>query len=786
MTWTTPSASGPLDYPNRRYGNDHDRYAWSMLTDRAPITWPDGKKLALFVVVPLQFFPLNPTGKPVKVAGNMTMPYPDLRHFTLRDYGNRVGIHRVLKALDAASVTPTFAVNTRLFERAPLLRDQILARGDEIMCHSWSMDTAHAGGLDEAEEKRARRAFARPAARAHRPAGPRLALPRQAREPEHARPRRAPRASTTSATGSTTSCRTSSHHRVAASVWSMPLSTEISDTFTLVDNLHAESSWADQVCDAADLLHAEARRAGRAHPDADADAVARRSAAPDQARAAGARARHLARRRVVARRAARSSTPREAADHRLSTARARTTVTRTSAPTGTPSLVVSATSVHRCGTAFRRCGTSRLQRHSRSSQPSYRTAARMIAQPLDGVRVVDMATLFAGPLAATILGDYGADVIKVEHPTKGDPARNHGPSKDGVPLWWTSLGRNKRTITLNVGQPEGADVLKKLLADADVLIENFRVGTLERWGLAPETLHEINPRLVILRVTGFGQFGPYAKRPGFGTIAESMSGFASITGYPDGPPTLPPFGLADGISALTGAQAIMTALYDRDKPNGSGKGQVIDLAIIEPIVTLLGMQPMVYDQLGTIQQRTGNRSVNNAPRNTYQTRDGKWVAISTSAQSIAERVMELVGHPEVIAEPWFQSGAERAKHADLLDDVRRRLDRRARLRRGHRRVREGQRRHRADLRHRRRLQGPAVPGARHHHHRRGPRARPGAHAERALPPVRDARRDQVDRPQEGRRQRRRLRRARPHRRADRRPRRARHRLTPHPRTAAPT
>lgn len=291
----------------------------------------------------------------------------------------------------------------------------------------------------------------------------------------------------------------------------------------------------------------------------------------------------------------------------------------------------------------------------------------MSRQPLEGVRVVDMATLFAGPLAATILGDYGADVIKVEHPTKGDPARNHGPSKDGVPLWWTSLGRNKRTITLNVGQPDGADVLKKLLADADVLIENFRVGTLERWGLAPEMLQAINPRLVILRVTGFGQIGPYAKRPGFGTIAESMSGFASITGYPDGPPTLPPFGLADGISALTGAQAIMTALYDRDKPNGSGRGQVIDLAIIEPIVTLLGMQPMVYDQLGTIQQRTGNRSVNNAPRNTYKTRDDKWVAISTSAQSIAERVMDLVGHPEVISEPWFQSGSERAKHADELD-----------------------------------------------------------------------------------------------------------------------
>jgi crotonobetainyl-CoA:carnitine CoA-transferase CaiB-like acyl-CoA transferase len=287
--------------------------------------------------------------------------------------------------------------------------------------------------------------------------------------------------------------------------------------------------------------------------------------------------------------------------------------------------------------------------------------------PLAGVRVVDVATLFAGPLAATILGDYGADVLKVEHPAKADPARTHGPSKDGVPLWWTSLARNKRTITLALNTEAGAELLLRLVADADVLVENFRPGTLERWGLSPERLHEANPRLVVARVTGFGQVGPYRSRPGFGTLAESMSGFASITGWPDGPPTLPPFGLADGISALATAQAVMTALYERDRPGGSGLGQVIDLAIIEPIVTLLGMQPMVYDQLGTIQQRTGNRSVNNAPRNTYRTRDDKWVAISTSAQSIAERVMVLVGHPEVVDEPWFASGATRAEHADELD-----------------------------------------------------------------------------------------------------------------------
>ena len=288
-------------------------------------------------------------------------------------------------------------------------------------------------------------------------------------------------------------------------------------------------------------------------------------------------------------------------------------------------------------------------------------------KPLEGLKVVDAATLFAGPLAGTILGDFGADVIKVEHPAKGDPARTHGPSKDGISLWWAMLGRNKRTVTLNMGKPEGADLAKQLLAEADVFIENFRPGTIERWGLGPEVLHAINPRLVIARVTGFGQFGPYSSRPGFGTLAESMSGFASITGWPDGPPTLPPFGLADGISALTCSQAIMTALYERDKPNGSGKGQVIDLAIIEPIVTILGPQPTIYDQTGVIQGRTGNRSVNNAPRNTYKSRDDKWIAISTSAQSIAERVLTLVGHPEVLDEPWFASGAERAKHADLLD-----------------------------------------------------------------------------------------------------------------------
>ncbi|MGY1721475.1 CaiB/BaiF CoA transferase family protein [Blastococcus sp. SYSU DS0533] len=284
---------------------------------------------------------------------------------------------------------------------------------------------------------------------------------------------------------------------------------------------------------------------------------------------------------------------------------------------------------------------------------------------LAGLRVLDVSTLFAGPLAATMLGDFGAEVIKIEHP-KGDPVRYHGASKDGVGLWGKVVGRNKRGITLYLGSPEGQEVFKKLVATADVVIENFRPGTLERWGLGYDELSRINPGLVLVRVTGFGQFGPYSGRPGFGTLAEAMSGFAAITGEPDGPPTLPPFGLADGISALAGAFATMTALRARDT---TGRGQVVDLAIIEPILTLLGPQPTVYDAVGQVQPRTGNRSANNAPRNTYRTRDGRWVAISTSAQSIAERVMHLVGRPEFIDEPWFASGAERAQHADELDEA---------------------------------------------------------------------------------------------------------------------
>jgi crotonobetainyl-CoA:carnitine CoA-transferase CaiB-like acyl-CoA transferase len=286
--------------------------------------------------------------------------------------------------------------------------------------------------------------------------------------------------------------------------------------------------------------------------------------------------------------------------------------------------------------------------------------------PLQGVRVVDVATLFAGPLTATYLGDFGADVVKVEHPSKPDAARGHGPSKDGIGLWWKTLGRNKRTMTLDLSHPDGADVMRRLLAESDVLVENFRPGTLERWGLAPEALLAVNPGLVVARVTAFGQTGPYASRPGFGTVAEAMSGFAAVTGEPDGPPTLPPFGLADGIAALATAYAITAALRHRD---ATGAGQVVDLAIIEPILMMLGAPITAYDELGYVQPRTGNRSVNNAPRNVYRTADGDWVAVSTSSQSIAERVLRLVGRSDLVDQPWFGSGRERAEHADELDEA---------------------------------------------------------------------------------------------------------------------
>lgn len=287
--------------------------------------------------------------------------------------------------------------------------------------------------------------------------------------------------------------------------------------------------------------------------------------------------------------------------------------------------------------------------------------------PLTGLRVLDISTILAGPLCAQILGDYGADVIKIEHPRDGDGMRGHGYDRDGHPLWWKMISRNKRTVGLYLGDDTGAELFLGLVATADVVVESFRPGTLERWGVGYETLAERNPGVVLLRMTGWGQEGPYRDRPGFGTLAESMSGFAALTGQPDGPPTLPSFGLADSIAGMAAASAVMMALYHRDAHGG--RGQQIDMNILEPITTAVGPHLLYADQLGLDLPRAGNRSVNNAPRNTYRTADDRWVAVSTSANRIAERVLRLVGRPDVIDEPWFASGRQRAAHADELDAI---------------------------------------------------------------------------------------------------------------------
>ena len=284
--------------------------------------------------------------------------------------------------------------------------------------------------------------------------------------------------------------------------------------------------------------------------------------------------------------------------------------------------------------------------------------------PLEGVRVIDIGTLFAGPWIATYMADFGADVIKIEHP-RGDSLRNFASQKDGVSLWWKLASRNKKSITCNISSPEGQEILRKLCESADVLVENFRPGTMERWGFSWESLHALNPKLILARTSGFGQKGPYAQRPGFGTVAEAMSGFAHITGFPDGPPTLPPFALADGISALCGTYAVMMALYHRDVHDAPG--QEIDIAIYEPITMVLGPQPLEYDQLGYVQMRTGNAIPFAAPRNAYRCKDGRYVVISASAENIFKRVMRAVGREDLGDDPRMVTQAGRVEHMAELD-----------------------------------------------------------------------------------------------------------------------
>ncbi len=264
--------------------------------------------------------------------------------------------------------------------------------------------------------------------------------------------------------------------------------------------------------------------------------------------------------------------------------------------------------------------------------------ARPSRGPLHGVRVLDLATVIAGPGAAKYLGDFGADVLKVERPDGGDSTRTMGfpDPRDGTSLHWKVVSRNKRSVTLDLKDDGDREVLLGLVRDAHVLIENFRPGTLERLGLGPDVLLEANPRLVITRVTGFGQDGPYAGRPGFATLAEAMSGFAALNGEPDGGPLLPPIALTDEVTALAAAFATMVALW-------SGVGQVVDVNLLESLYQCMGPLPAAYAATGYLQPRLGSGIPYSVPRGTWQCADGRWVAVSTSAETVARRVMELIG-----------------------------------------------------------------------------------------------------------------------------------------------
>ncbi|HMD02558.1 MAG TPA: CoA transferase [Candidatus Baltobacteraceae bacterium] len=289
----------------------------------------------------------------------------------------------------------------------------------------------------------------------------------------------------------------------------------------------------------------------------------------------------------------------------------------------------------------------------------------MSDRPLSGIRVLELSTMIAAPTTAALLADYGATVVKVERPGPGDLARTMGAlDANRVSWYWRSLARGKRLIALDLHDPQIQALLRERIGSFDVLIENFRPGTLERFGLAPELLLERNPKLVVLRVTAFGQDGPYRERAGFGTLAEAMTGIAAVTGDQNGPPLLPSYPLADVVTGYLGAAAVNAALL---RAGRSGKGEIIDLAIYEAALKLVEHQIMEFDRAGTLHRRLGNRMDDIAPRGAYLCKDGAWVAISGSAQPIAERIMRVVGGEALAGDPRFADNLSRVAHAEELD-----------------------------------------------------------------------------------------------------------------------
>lgn len=283
------------------------------------------------------------------------------------------------------------------------------------------------------------------------------------------------------------------------------------------------------------------------------------------------------------------------------------------------------------------------------------------AGPLTGVRVVELGTMYAAPTAGRMLRDFGADVIKVEDPATGDYARQWIPQKDGLSLGFSRLNAGKRSVGIDLRTDEGRDLVRQLIVEADVLVESFRPGRLEDWGLSPEKLHEINPGLVIARVSGFGQTGPNRLLPGFGTVAETASGFANVNGWPDSPPTSPPFGFADSIAGLSAAMGVSMALFNRSR---TGRGDVVDVALYEPLMFIVGDMFLKYTALGEVQQRIGNSTGAASPRGIYEAADGKFLSIAASNQAIATRLFAAMGRADDIEDPRYATNAARLEHND--------------------------------------------------------------------------------------------------------------------------
>lgn len=287
--------------------------------------------------------------------------------------------------------------------------------------------------------------------------------------------------------------------------------------------------------------------------------------------------------------------------------------------------------------------------------------------PLADLKIVELASVVAGPSVGKHLSDFGAQVIKIERPGEGDSTRAMGDSIGSRTAWWLNIGRNKRSVTLDLKHPQGREALLRLVDDADALVESFRPGVLERLDLAPETLLVRNPKMIVVRVSAFGQTGPYSARPGFGTLAEAFSGLASISGYGDRPPLLAPFALVDEVAGLFATWALLVALYHRDRHGGGG--QTIDVSLYESVFNVLGPLPTLYEKLGYIQDRKGSRLPFSSPRNVYRTRDGAYFAVSGTAPAAADTIIRLIGGDGLLADPRFTTQQARSRHADELDEL---------------------------------------------------------------------------------------------------------------------